>query len=136
MRVTGLSTLAPQLTTNYEDWEVLLELSKLGSVDGFITNDAAMLQQATEMVALSRTRLTLVVTDGVGHDAMRATGLVMVHLRQIASQVGQSRIFVLRPSALRPDTPGQQINKIASNLRTPPNQLISAELPKILARLR
>jgi hypothetical protein len=39
-----------------------------------------------EVVVLSRTQLTLVVTEGLGHDPLGATGLLMLHLPRIARQ--------------------------------------------------
>ncbi len=36
------------------------------------------------MIALSRTSLALVVTNGVGHQPLRATGLITLHLEQVA----------------------------------------------------
>ncbi|MGH2352646.1 MAG: hypothetical protein ACRDJN_13655 [Chloroflexota bacterium] len=82
------------------------------------------------MLALSRTRLTLVVAAGVGHDPIRATGLVMVSLGQIARQVaGAPQIFVLKPPELgrhRTD-PAAQLTKIAQHRNVPRHELIAAE---------
>ncbi len=132
IRLTRLAHLEPELTRDHEDWEIFRALSQRGDVDGFITNDADILQLAREMVVLSRTRLTLVVTDGVGHNALRATGLIMVHLQEITRRIdGRPQIYVLRPNRLEPIVPGKQINKIASRAGIPPNQLISRELTAI-----
>lgn len=38
------------------------------------------------MVVPSRTQLTLVVTEGLGHDPLGATGLLLIRLPQIARQ--------------------------------------------------
>ena len=86
--IRRLSDHAPDLVEAVDDWEVLVDLDKRGGVDGFITNDASMLVQPTEMVALSKTHLALVITEGVGHEPIRATGLVMVHLEEIARRIG------------------------------------------------
>ncbi len=54
------------------------------------------------MVALTDINLTLVVTDNVGHDKVRVTALVMLHLVQIASEItGKPQIFRLRPAQLQ-----------------------------------
>jgi len=86
LRLTGLKDIAPQLVDEPDDWRILLQLAARGDVDGYITNDAAMLELPEEMVALSRTMLTLVVTMGVGHNPVRATGLLMTYLPEIAKR--------------------------------------------------
>ncbi len=128
LQLTRLAAIEPTLTGNHDDWEILLALQRRGDVDGFITNDADMLQLAKEMVVLARSRLVLVVTDGVGHDPIRATGLIMTHLQQIARNVtGRSQIYILRPGQLTPASPGTQINRIAQRLGIQPNILISQQ---------
>lgn len=137
IRLTRLARIEPELTRNHDDWEIFRTLDNRGDINGFITNDADILQLAREMVVLSRSRLTLVVTDGVGHDAIRATGLIMVHLQEISRRVdGRPQIYVLRPNRLEPVPPGRQINKIAARAGIPPNQLISQELAAIDDLLR
>lgn len=134
VQITPLMTLASHLTVNFDDWQVMREFARRGDVDGFITNDADMLNLSTEMVILLRTQLTLVVTDGVGHNPLRATGLLMVHLREIAQKVsGKPEIYILRPANLRLTRPGEQINKIAARKQVPPNQLITEETKRISA---
>lgn len=129
IRITRLAHLEPELTRDHDDWEIFRTLDQRGDVNGFITNDADILQLAREIVVLSRSRLTLVVTDGVGHDALRATGLIMVHLQEITRRGdGRPQIYVLRPTRMEPIPPGRQVNKIASRAGIPPNQLISREL--------
>ena len=121
--------LESRLTAGYEDWQVLLALHQRGDVHGFITNDAGILELPREMVVLSKTRLVLVLTDQVGHDPLRATGLVMLHLQQLAAQLdGSPMIHVLRPRSHRPLRPGTQINTLANRRGMPPNELISSEL--------
>lgn len=107
----------------------MLALHQRGNIDGFITNDVRILSSAREMVVFSRKRLGLVVTDGVGHDAMRATGLLMVHLAAIAASLtGEPRIFRLRPTQVQPITAGVQINRVATHRSIAPNLLITQEL--------
>ena len=135
--VSRLADVDRTLIRTREDWEVLLALDKRGDVDGFITNDARMLLQPKEMIALSRTRLDLVVTDGVGHEPLQATGLVMVHLERIAvSASAEPRIVVVRPAALRPGSPWQQINVIAQHLNVNVNDLVDVELASMGLRRR
>src|SRR5439155_3679211 len=100
--VTPLMAIDPDLTRNHEDWELFRALHRRGDVEGFITNDADILLLAREMVMLSQTQLTLVVTDGLGHDPLGATGLLMLHLPQIARQNHPPpRVYQLRRPQLQ-----------------------------------
>lgn len=129
LRLTPLRQLDSRLIAGYEDWQVLLALHQRGDVQGFITNDAGILELPREMVVLSKTRLVLVLTDGVGHDPLRATGLVMLYLQQLAAQSdGSPMIHVLRLHSHRTLRPGTQINTLANRLGVQPNELISSEL--------
>ncbi len=87
IQLSPLATLHPELTRDHDDWEILRALYQRGDVHGSITKDADILLLGREMVALSRSTLTLVITDGVGHNALRATGLIMVHLQEIARRI-------------------------------------------------
>ena len=104
LAVSALKDIGPDLTRNHDDWEIFRALHARGDVDGFITNDAAILHLSRKMVMLSQTQLTLVVTEGVGGDALGATGLIMLHLTEIAKQNHPS-IFALfhyrQPGAAR-----------------------------------
>lgn len=128
-----LSDLNPRLVANTDDWEILLALNRVEGIAGCITNDDKMLSLAREMIALQRTRLKLVVTVGVGHDPVRATGLLMVGLPQIARLINggrhQPEVFRLRPSELgkNVNTPGQLLDRIARAAKIETRQLIAQE---------
>ena len=62
--VSRLADVNADLVAGREDWEILLSLGSRGDVDGFITNDAAMVRLESAMVALHATRLVLVVIRG------------------------------------------------------------------------
>src|SRR5437879_1168711 len=85
VQVTSLADYDRSLINEPDDWKILAALHNRGGVDGFITNDAKMLNLVPEMAVLSRSRLALVVTHGSGWDPLGATGLIMVYLRQIAA---------------------------------------------------
>ncbi len=130
--VCPLTAIDPALARNHDDWEVLRALHRRGDVDGFITNDADILHLPREMVMLSRTQLTLVVTDGLGHDPLGATGLLMLHLPQIVRRSDPTpRIYRLRRSQL----PLVQVRPIIDNLARregiPRHDLVSRELAEI-----
>lgn len=128
LRLSRLSTIVPDLVANHDDWEILIALQQRGGVDGFVTNDEDMLQLPREMVALSMTRLALVVTAGVGNNAIRATGLLMTHLQEVAKRVnGKPQIFVLKPRELAPLRAGSQIDKLSKRDNIAANALITRE---------
>ncbi len=132
MRLEALDSVDRRLTRRVEDWEIILHLAFDHGASGFVTNDVRILDAAREMVVLSGTNLQLVVCDGVGHDPLKATGLVMLHAADIAKQTGVVPMtYRLRPKSVGRETPGQRLDRISERLGTPPNQLISAELSEL-----
>ena len=102
LEVTALKNIDATLTRDHDDWDIFRALHDRGDVDGFVTNDAAILHLSREMVMLSQTQLTLVVTEGVGGDALGATGLIMLHLPEIVRQNHPTpRIYQLKRPQLR-----------------------------------
>jgi hypothetical protein len=91
--LSPLACIDPALTHDDDDWEVIRALGRRPGVDALITDDSHMLNLPTETVSLHDSGLILVVTDGVGHNPVRATGLLMVHLPKIARRPrGNNRI--------------------------------------------
>ena len=86
LQINRLSDIDAELTHDHDDWEVFRALDKRGDVDGFVTNDAKLLNLPTEMLAVHTTSLALVITESVGDQPIRATGLLMVHLETIADE--------------------------------------------------
>src|SRR5712692_3606815 len=128
VRISRLYDIQPELTRDQEDWQVLPALHRRGDVDGFITNDTKLLNLPTEMLALHITGLTLVITDGVGDQPIRATGLVMVHLETIVSQMSKKpRIWILRPSAVAAKRSWEYLNHIAKNSHVDVDALVQEE---------
>ena len=130
IRIRSLASVDRRLIRDHDDWEILRTLGERGDIDGYITNDARMLTLSREMVAMTDINLTLVITDGVGHDKVRATALVMLHLVPIASQVtSKPQIFRLRPAELRTFRldPHAMVNAIAQRQGLNPADLIQQE---------
>ena len=100
--LTALHSVNSALIQDHEDWEILLDLHRRG-YDGFITADSAMIRLPKELAVLIQTGLTLVVTEGVGHDSIQATGLLLIHLPHIAHQTrkGTPQLWRLRPPPRR-----------------------------------
>ncbi|MDP8922590.1 MAG: hypothetical protein M3O34_06895 [Chloroflexota bacterium] len=116
--LTPLQEYDRRLVREHEDWQVLTELARRGDVGGYITNDtndARMLNLPTEMVALARSRLILVVTDETGDDPLAATGLLMAYLPEIAVRERGNRHAQL--DRLRPLDLGRQRDDVQKILR-------------------
>ncbi len=131
-----LNEIDNRLCSETEDWEILLELEHLGTVHGFITNDANILRSSREMLALSYSRLSLVATDGVGHDPLKASGLVMVHLSDAArDSPGTAMTYLLRPSGKSTLSPGRRITQIAGHQSSPRAEVVGRDRSAIVERV-
>jgi hypothetical protein len=137
-RLSALKDVAPQLVDEPDDWRIVRALAAMGDVDGYITNDSDLLDGVDEIVALTQTRLALVVTAGVGHNPLRASGLLMTYLSEIAKQVQVQtprRAVIFRLSAARlgdfRSTPGRRLDTLATRKKMLPQELISETLRKI-----
>lgn len=70
-----------------DDWQLLLALHHHERPwDGLITTDSSILFQPLELSVLIQTRLTLVVALEVGHNPVKATGLLFAHLAGICKR--------------------------------------------------
>lgn len=128
VKISRLVNIAPSLQS-VDDWQVINGLHRRGDIHGLITNDGRMLNLPREMVALSCSKLALIVTDGVGNDPIRATGLVMVHLQDVVKQLsGYPQIFRLHPSQVKKQKVKDQIDKVAGQFNTKSSTMISQEL--------
>ena len=108
-----------------DDWQLLLCLhNDPGGWDGLITNDAAMLSLPREMCVLQKTRLKLVVAEGVGHDPVTATGLVLANLPQICERLDPNRaeVWRLRIVSKNPQVPMDYISTLAGREGQNPSQ--------------
>lgn len=136
LTLSPLRAIDPGLTYNHDDWEIFRALHQRGDIDGFITNDANILDLSREMVMLSRTQLTLVVTAGLGHDPLAATGLIMVHLPQIAKQTHpKPHIYILKRSQLNLTNVRTTVDKLAQRIGIAPSDLMKQELAEIARKV-
>lgn len=117
-----------RLTRGFEDWQVVRELTIRNEADGFITFDARMLSLPTEIVALTLSKLTLIVCDGVDNDSLRSTGLLMVYLPKIvdrlASEPRRGQVVILKPSNLRPKPADQFLPSVAFHRNEAVNDML------------
>lgn len=130
--LSRLRDIDPALTRDHEDWQIFRALRDRGDVDGFITNDANLLDLPREMVMLSLTKLTLVVTKDMARDPLGATGLLMLHLPQIARQNHPTpRIYVLSRPRLHLTKVRPVIEGLAVGVGIPIKQLLDEEIGAI-----
>lgn len=109
-----------------DDWEVLLALHHHERPwDGLITTDGGMIWLARELAVLMQTKLTLVVADEVGHDPLKATGLVFAHLPGICKRTrpGAAQLWVLRAVARAHTDPWEQLERVAEHQNAAPTTL-------------
>lgn len=103
-----------------DDWELLLALHhRKPRIDGLITADSSMTSLPREMCVLAQTRLTLVVAAAVGHDPLKATGLVLAHLPNICKQSkpNLAQVWTLRATSRPHETPEHYLTAIAKRER-------------------
>lgn len=132
IEVSPLKAIDPELTRNHDDWEIFRALHERGDIHGFITNDANILHLPREMVMLSRTQFTLVVVDALGHDPLGATGLVMLHLPEIAKQTHPSpRIYILKRPRVQLRGVRSTVDNLAARAGLTGSALMRRELEEI-----
>lgn len=122
-----LGDIDSRLTEDMEDWQVLLALHHHAREwDGLITTDSSMLKLPRELATLLQTRLTLVVAEEAGHDPLRATGLLLLHLPSICGDTdpNTSQVWRLRAQARRPPiNPWEEMLRVAEHQNTEPGGL-------------
>jgi hypothetical protein len=93
----------PRLSRDFEDWQVILGCSQSGAV-GFISTDAAMLDNPRVIAVVEDTNMTLVVCAAIGHDPIAATGLLLAHLPRVAKRHRSDRpqIWKIHPTEQTP----------------------------------
>ena len=112
-----------------DDWDVLLALHLLGGPAGLVTCDASMLDLPRAVAVLVQTKQALVVTEGVGHDPFRATGLLLTHLSSVCKRLkpGSGQVWRLSASEKRPDDPWKELTRLAGREKLSPPELYERE---------
>lgn len=119
--------------TTVDDWEILRALHvDTRPWDGLITTDRHMLGLPKELAVLCQTKLSLVVAEAVGHDPIRATGLVLAHLGSICHDTNPDRaqVWTLRTVKKSPENPWDYMTRAAEQ------QQVAAEVLYKRERLR
>jgi len=131
----ALSRYDPELP-KLDDWRLLEELDRRGNVTGLVTIDGRMLNQPKELVVLVNSRLGLVVTEGAGNNALRATGMLLVHMPAVLVHPASApQIFQLYAGNVMPTPVNKRINALAGQRNVTPPALIRAATAE-MERLR
>lgn len=113
-----------------DDWEVLQALhTDARAWDGLITTDAKILSLPRELAVLCQTKLTLVAAEAVGHDPIKATGLVLAHITRICEQtrVDAAQVWRLRTSTKPADNPWDLLTRVAERRGSAARDLYASE---------
>lgn len=113
IELVPLGAINPAMTA-WDDWQIITELDRLGGYDGLITDDGDMLALRNEMVALTRTSLSLIIADAAGDNPIEATGPLMMYLTNIIQSrpAAAPSIFVLSV-----DEVGRKQRKVYDQIR-------------------
>lgn len=114
-KLVPIRTVDPVMATT-DDWEILPALhAAVEPWDGLITTDARMLSLPKELALLCQTKLSLVVAEAVGHDPIKATGLILAHLGRICEQTRSDRaqLWRLRTNTRPAEDPWDLVARVA-----------------------
>jgi hypothetical protein len=95
VEIVLLTELDPNLLGAYQDHELIEELAQRG-FEGLITCDDAMIFRPEVLDAIRQTRFSVVTCRRVGDDPVRASGLLLVHLPDVARRQRQDRPQIWR----------------------------------------
>jgi len=103
IEIVLLVDLDPALLGAYQDHELIANLAKRG-VEGLITCDDNMVFRSEVLDAMEQARFSVVTCRRVGDDPVRASGLLLVHLPDVAKrhERRQPQIWRLGTSESRP----------------------------------
>jgi hypothetical protein len=97
------------------DRELLIALSQLG-YDGLVTNNYRMLGLPEEIAAIVATNAVVVAVEGLGHDPLRAVGVLLLELPGLADRVvpGRSSVFFLSYRRRQPSDAWEYMQQAAA----------------------
>jgi hypothetical protein len=126
-QLVPLSEIDPRLP-ELEDWQILVALRLHARPwAGLVTNDADFLTSPRELAALIQTGLAVVVADAVGHDPIKATGLLLTHLQAVCMRLERRRpqLWHLTTAERRPIDPKEVLAGVAKHRKRSVDELYS-----------
>jgi hypothetical protein len=123
VRLVPLSKIDSRLS-DLDDRNLIIALHQLG-FGWLITNNYRMLRNPRELAAIMKTKLTIFAIEGLGHDPIRATGVVLLDLPTALKRVnrGQAQVFWLRPREPAPKDAWDLFTSAAGRRNQPVNAL-------------
>jgi hypothetical protein len=96
LELASLQQIDPRLTT-LDDRPLIIALSQMGW-RGLITNNYRMLYQPHEVAAIVATKSVVVAVRGLGHDPLRAAGVLLLELPGLEDRLiaDRANVFLLR----------------------------------------
>jgi hypothetical protein len=96
LELASLQEIDPRLTS-LDDRPLIIALRQLGW-NGLITNNYKMLYQPHEVAAIVATKSVIVAVQGLGHDPLRAAGVLLLELPGIENRLVANRgsVFLLQ----------------------------------------
>lgn len=93
----------------------LILWAKRQHYDGLVSTNHRMLDQPDEVAAMVETKLTMVLTKSMGHNALRASGALFLELPTLHNRVraGRSNVFLLNHQPRNPLDAWDHLAKIA-----------------------
>jgi hypothetical protein len=95
IEIVLLVDLDPSFLGAYQDHELIATLAKRG-VEGLITCDDNMVDRSEVLDAIEQARFSVVTCRRVGDDPVRASGLLLVHLPDVAKRHDRSHPQIWR----------------------------------------
>lgn len=126
-----LADIDARLPDMHNDWEILLSLHHHERRwDGLVSTDTGMLNGPRELATLMQSKLTLVVCKAVGHDPVRATGLLLTNIGMICTQTHPeiAQLWKLEGGARRShENPWDHFSRVADKRGLTAGELREAE---------
>jgi hypothetical protein len=123
LELHSLKVIDPRLT-DMDDRPMIIALHQL-DFDGLATNNYKILNVPTEVAALIATKLTFICTEGMGDNAVRATGALLLELPGLTRRVrpDKENIFHLRHVFKQPTDAWPYMQRIAKHHGWNPGEL-------------
>lgn len=113
LELLSLRDLDPKLGT-LGDRDLMVRLHRKHRCPGLITDNYLMLNHLDVLAVIKQLNFHLIACEAVGDDALKASGLLLLHLDDIASEYAPdtSQVWVLRHKKVSPMDFDAHINRV------------------------
>ena len=121
IELVPLADLDPSLLGAYQDHELIRELARR-AIQGLITCDDNMIFLPEVLNAIKRTGISVVTCRRVGDDPVRASGLLLVHLPDVAKRhkEGTPQVWRLGTVESKPLKFAEHRRQVVGRVHRPP----------------